>query len=160
MLKSRNYLDWINDLGTRLNLRDVSTQFISVAIATNSLVENICEMANKEVSETPTRMFLIVPPTTEISHFDLARVPSLAQHTVPRQHGPYQGMVDRRLTRLAMVTHRNHDPDRRTLHGLVWQTLSRVLCWQRDPPDLRRTRDNRGGSIENPTAGPGCREER
>lgn len=54
MLKSRNYLDWMNDLGTRLNLRDVSIQFISVAIATNSLVESICEAANKEVSETPT----------------------------------------------------------------------------------------------------------
>ena len=57
MLKSRNYLDWMNDLGTRLNLRDVSIQFISVAIAMNSLVENICEAADKEVSETPTSMF-------------------------------------------------------------------------------------------------------
>lgn len=54
VLKSRSYLDWMNDLGTGLNLRDVSNQFISVAIATNSLVDCICEMANKEVSETPT----------------------------------------------------------------------------------------------------------
>ena len=50
----------MNDLGMRLNLRDVSTQFLSVAIATNSLVESVCEMANKEVSETPTSMFPLV----------------------------------------------------------------------------------------------------
>ena len=53
MLKSRNYLDWMNDLGARLNLKDISTQFISVAVAMNALVDSICEMANKEVSETP-----------------------------------------------------------------------------------------------------------
>ena len=58
MLKSRNYLDWMNDLGARLNLKDISTQFISVAVAMNALVESISEMANKEVSETPTSMFL------------------------------------------------------------------------------------------------------
>ena len=48
----------MNDLGARLNLKDISTQFISVAVAMNALVESISEMANKEVSETPTSMSL------------------------------------------------------------------------------------------------------
>jgi len=52
MLKSRNYLDWMNDLGARLNLKDITTQFISVAVAMDALVDSICEMASKEVSET------------------------------------------------------------------------------------------------------------
>jgi len=60
MLKSRNYLDWMNDLGARLNLKDISTQFISVAVAMDALVESICEMADKEVSETPTSTSLFV----------------------------------------------------------------------------------------------------
>ena len=64
MLKSRNYLDWMNDLGVKLNLRDVSTQFMSVAIATNSLVDSVCEMANREVSDTPTCMFPVVLRST------------------------------------------------------------------------------------------------
>ena len=54
----------MNDLGARLNLKDVSTQFISVAVAMNALVESICEMANKEVSETPASMSLFVLPNT------------------------------------------------------------------------------------------------
>lgn len=62
MLKSRNYLDWMNDLGTRLNLKDISTQFISVAVAMNALVDSICEMANKEVSETPLSTSPFTPP--------------------------------------------------------------------------------------------------
>ena len=57
----------MNDLGTRLNLKDISTQFISVAIATNSLVESICDLANKEVSEAPTRTFLFVLPEFHFS---------------------------------------------------------------------------------------------
>jgi hypothetical protein len=61
MLKSRNYLEWMNDLGGRLNLKDISTQFISVAVAMNALVDSICEMANREISGTPTSTFSFVP---------------------------------------------------------------------------------------------------
>lgn len=97
MLKSRNYLDWMNDLGARLNLKDISTQFISVAVAMNALEESICEMADKEVSETPTSMSLLALPTTsEIPFLTVipARLSSSLQHTIPRQYGPNQGMTD------------------------------------------------------------------
>ena len=66
MLKSRNYLDWMNDLGARMNLKDISTQFISVAIAMNTLVESICEMANKEVYETATSMSPFILNTLQV----------------------------------------------------------------------------------------------
>lgn len=100
MLKSRNYLDWMNDLGTRLNLRDVSTQFISVAIATNSFVESVCEMANKEVPETPTSMFsLVACPRLEIRiSFDSTLVPSITQHPIPGKYRPDKGMIIEHLT--------------------------------------------------------------
>lgn len=87
----------MNDLGVRLNLKDISTQFISVAVAMDALVESICEMANKEVSETSTSMSLLGLPTTlEILFLIVVpvRLSSSAQHTIPRQHGPNQGMTD------------------------------------------------------------------
>lgn len=74
MLKSRNYLDWMNDLGARLNLKDISTQFISVAVAMNALVDSICEMANKEVSETPLSApsFSLSDTGNSVSHHNSA----------------------------------------------------------------------------------------
>ena len=87
----------MNDLGVRLNLKDISTQFISVAVAMDALVESICEMANKEVSETSTSMSLLGLPTTlEILFLTVVpvRLSSSAQHTISRQHGPNQGMTD------------------------------------------------------------------
>ena len=71
MLKSRNYLEWMNDLGARLNLKDISTQFISVAVAMNALVDSICDMTNKEVSETTlsrSSLALVQTPGTFVSH--------------------------------------------------------------------------------------------
>jgi hypothetical protein len=163
MLKSKNYLDWMSDLGARLNLRDVSTQFVSVAIATNSLVESICEMANKEVSESPISMFSIVPCQTleiSVSHFDPTRLPSITQHAVPRQYRLDQGMTDGRSTRPARVSHRQSNPDHRTLHDLVWQTIPRILHRQRNPSDLHRKCLDRGGSVKISKADSGPREER
>jgi len=114
MLKSRNYLDWMNDLGSRLNLKDISTQFISVAVAMDALVESICEMANKEVSETPTSTYLFV--LTQIPEIPFLtalrpRLSSSAQHTLPRQHSPDQGMCHKLVLRLARVPDRQQNPD-------------------------------------------------
>lgn len=85
MLKSRNYLDWMNDLGARMNLKDISTQFISVAVAMNALVESICEMTNKEVYETTTSTSLLTLKTLEVPV--LIAVPvwfsSRAQYALP-----------------------------------------------------------------------------
>jgi hypothetical protein len=94
MLKTRNYLDWMNDLGARMNLKDISTQFISVAVAMNTLVESICEMANREVYETATSMCLFTPKALEVPVL-IARFSSRAQYVVPRQFGTHQGISDR-----------------------------------------------------------------
>lgn len=87
----------MNDLGTRLSLKDISTQFISVAVAMDALVESICEMTNKEVSETPTSMSLpALPKTLEVPFLTAtpARLSSSAQHTIPRQYSAHQGTFD------------------------------------------------------------------
>lgn len=73
----------MNDLGTRLNLKDISTQFISVAVAMNALVDSICEMANKEVSETPLSTSPFTPPPPrilEIPFLTVVRLGRLAAH--------------------------------------------------------------------------------
>lgn len=53
-LNSHNYLDWMNELGTRLQLKDMSSQFISIAVANKTLVEYICALADREVDGSPT----------------------------------------------------------------------------------------------------------
>ena len=71
----------MNDLGARLNLKDISTQFISVAVAMNALVDSICEMANKEVSETPLSTFpLPLSQISELSFLIAVRLCQLVAH--------------------------------------------------------------------------------
>lgn len=43
----------MNELGAKLELKDVSSQFIAVAVAMNSLVSSICDFANREVDDSP-----------------------------------------------------------------------------------------------------------
>ncbi|KAI0961569.1 hypothetical protein AcV7_000640 [Taiwanofungus camphoratus] len=51
---SRNCLDWMTDLESKLKLRNVSNHIISIAIAKNVLVDNIMELADREVDGTLT----------------------------------------------------------------------------------------------------------
>ena len=65
----------MNDLGARLNLKDISTQFISVAVAMNALVDSICDMTNKEVSETTlSRSSIALPQIPEPSFLTAGRL--------------------------------------------------------------------------------------
>ena len=71
----------MNDLGARLNLKDISTQFISVAVAMNALVDSICDMANKEVSETPlSTSSLALPQISETPFLTAVRFGRLVAH--------------------------------------------------------------------------------
>jgi hypothetical protein len=47
----------MNELGTKLQLKDVSTHFISIAVAMKTLVENICDLADREVDGSPASEF-------------------------------------------------------------------------------------------------------
>ena len=53
-LHSRNHLDWMRDLETRLKMKNVNQNIMSIAIAKNVLLENIMELADREVDGTQT----------------------------------------------------------------------------------------------------------
>ena len=48
-MQAKNYLDWIHELETKLAIRGLSSDLVAVALANNSLVENITELADREV---------------------------------------------------------------------------------------------------------------
>ncbi|TFK30445.1 GTPase activating protein [Coprinopsis marcescibilis] len=50
---SRNFLDWMTELETKLKLKHISAQIMSVSIANDALIEQIQEFAAKEVAATP-----------------------------------------------------------------------------------------------------------
>ncbi|KAF5370234.1 hypothetical protein D9615_010078 [Tricholomella constricta] len=51
---SRNFLDWIDDFESKLKLKALSTHLMSVAIARNVLIEQVQELASREVDGTPS----------------------------------------------------------------------------------------------------------
>lgn len=51
-LHSRNHLDWMRELETRLKMKNVNNNIMSIAIAKNVLLENIMELADREVDGT------------------------------------------------------------------------------------------------------------
>ncbi len=53
-LHSRNHLDWMRELETRLKMKNVNNNIMSIAIAKNVLLENIMELADREVDGTLT----------------------------------------------------------------------------------------------------------
>ncbi|KAF9015162.1 Rho GTPase activation protein [Cyathus striatus] len=52
ILRSRNFLDWILDLETELNLRSLSVQLMSLAIADDKLIEQVQEFASRDIRNT------------------------------------------------------------------------------------------------------------
>ncbi|KAI1797892.1 Rho GTPase activation protein [Ganoderma leucocontextum] len=53
-LHSRNHLDWMRELEARLKLKNVNRDIMSIAIAKNALLDNIMELADREVDGTLT----------------------------------------------------------------------------------------------------------
>ncbi|KAI0361607.1 Rho GTPase activation protein [Trametes cingulata] len=53
-LHSRNHLDWMRELEARLKMKNVNNNIMSIAIAKNVLLENIMELADREVDGTLT----------------------------------------------------------------------------------------------------------
>ncbi|KAI8995639.1 Rho GTPase activation protein [Trametes punicea] len=51
-LHSRNHLDWMRELEARLKMKNVNNNIMSIAIAKNVLLENIMELADREVDGT------------------------------------------------------------------------------------------------------------
>ncbi|KAL0951188.1 hypothetical protein HGRIS_007916 [Hohenbuehelia grisea] len=49
---SRNFLDWVIDFETQLRLKTISSQLMSIAVARNVHIENIKELADREVHAT------------------------------------------------------------------------------------------------------------
>ena len=54
MLHSRNHLDWMRELESRLKMKNVNQNIMSIAIAKNALLDNIMELADREVDGTLT----------------------------------------------------------------------------------------------------------
>ncbi|THH34129.1 hypothetical protein EUX98_g93 [Antrodiella citrinella] len=52
VLQSRNYLDWITDFETKLKLKDALEHVMAIAQSHDVLVDNIKELANREVDGT------------------------------------------------------------------------------------------------------------
>ncbi|OBZ79003.1 Ras GTPase-activating protein gap-2 [Grifola frondosa] len=57
-LQSRNCLDWMRELESRLKLKNISIHIISIAIAKNILMDHIMELADREVDGTLTCEYL------------------------------------------------------------------------------------------------------
>ncbi|GJE86123.1 Rho GTPase activation protein [Phanerochaete sordida] len=51
-LQAKNYLDWISELESKLNIRNLSNDIVAVALAEDSLLDNIMELADREVDGT------------------------------------------------------------------------------------------------------------
>ncbi|KAK0506229.1 GTPase activating protein [Armillaria luteobubalina] len=51
---SRNILDWMNDFEKKLNVKTLAGQLLSIAVAKNNIVEQIQEIAYREVDGTPS----------------------------------------------------------------------------------------------------------
>jgi hypothetical protein len=50
---SRNFLDWMIDFETKLRLKTISSQLMSIAVAKNVLIEQVFDLADREVERTP-----------------------------------------------------------------------------------------------------------
>ncbi|KIK70989.1 hypothetical protein GYMLUDRAFT_150071 [Collybiopsis luxurians FD-317 M1] len=46
---SRNFLDWMTDFETKLKLKTVASQLMAISIANNTLIEQVQDLANREV---------------------------------------------------------------------------------------------------------------
>ncbi|KAG5647991.1 hypothetical protein DXG03_007025 [Asterophora parasitica] len=53
-LNSRNFLDWVHDFESKLKLKTLSTHLMSVAVARNVLIQQVQELASREVDGTPS----------------------------------------------------------------------------------------------------------
>ncbi|KAF9481431.1 GTPase activating protein [Pholiota conissans] len=53
---SRNFLDWMSDLESRLKLKSVSSHLMSIAVATNVVIEQIQDYASREVENSATSL--------------------------------------------------------------------------------------------------------
>ena len=65
MLHSRNHLDWMRELESRLKMKNVNQNIMSIAIAKNALLDNIMELADREVDGTLTCEFPSVLTTEQ-----------------------------------------------------------------------------------------------
>jgi hypothetical protein len=52
-INSRNFLDWMGDLENKMQLKTISTQLMSIAVAKNTLIEQIFAIADREVDGSP-----------------------------------------------------------------------------------------------------------
>ncbi|KAI0047832.1 Rho GTPase activation protein [Auriscalpium vulgare] len=53
-LDSRNYLEWMSDFDTKLKMKHLSSELVSVAVAKDMLVNSVLAQADREVDGTPT----------------------------------------------------------------------------------------------------------
>ncbi|KAJ7225513.1 GTPase activating protein [Mycena pura] len=51
---TRNFLEWMADFESKLKLKTISNQLISIAVAKNDLIEQVQEIAAREVDGTPS----------------------------------------------------------------------------------------------------------
>ncbi|KAF4623907.1 hypothetical protein D9613_001809 [Agrocybe pediades] len=66
--KSRSFLDWMSDLENRLKLKTVSTHLLSIAVATNTVVEQVQEYASREVgSESSSSLHTLFRGNTTLT---------------------------------------------------------------------------------------------
>lgn len=52
-ISSRNFLDWMGDLENQMQLKTISTQLMSIAVAKHTLIEQIFAIADREVDGSP-----------------------------------------------------------------------------------------------------------
>ncbi|TFY80721.1 hypothetical protein EWM64_g3290 [Hericium alpestre] len=53
-LHTRNYLDWMSDFELKLKLKHISSELVAIAVAEDSLLDNVFQIADREVDGTPS----------------------------------------------------------------------------------------------------------
>jgi len=53
-LDSRNYLELLSELETKMRLEHISHHIMSLAVSRNMLMHDVCELAEKEVETSPS----------------------------------------------------------------------------------------------------------
>jgi hypothetical protein len=58
----RNFMEWMSDFESKFKLKTISHQLISIAVARNDLIEQVQEIATREVDGTPSceSLFVVV----------------------------------------------------------------------------------------------------
>ena len=102
-MSSRNILDLLNDLEQELKMDHVAEHILAIALARNTLMRDLFELAEREVGSTSSKL-ISTRLTISVPMSDRSFLPVRSKYIIPRKLSPHK--------------------DNGTRDELVWQVLS------------------------------------